>query len=135
MELLTDKEIHCITRHIQSDYAEEKEYSPCWYCKYAIECADDKMAKKGRASYFYFDKALPALGAITGISIEPRELRFHKYLKGSWLEDYPELMDVATRLSAEELSDIFHNPGILDYAHNPTTDKMQMLLKNQEAGI
>ncbi len=114
-EKLSDKELHCIARMLQSAWrAPEQETIPtyrmfygCWYCKYSHEC---KMPK-GRD----FREALDKLGRITGVNIcpvceiglgatflpasvfieHPEEL---KYLEKHHPEEYPSLKEYLDNL-------------------------------------
>lgn len=114
-EKLSDKELHCIARMLQSAWrAPEQESIPtsrifygCWYCKYSHEC---KIPSK-----MNFRKVLHKLRKMTGVNIlpvceaglgdtflpasvfieHPEEL---KYLEKHHPEEYQSLKDCLDRL-------------------------------------
>lgn len=132
---LTDKDIHCLARHLQGTFIDDEDFSPCHYCKYSISCAEhsaNRFKDTGKVRvYYYADELIPKLESMTGLTV----FRFRKpstdCLAGSWLEEYPDLMKLFTKLSFAERLDILRNEDILDYTHNPTSDRLQMLQKSR----
>ncbi len=103
----TEMELHCIVRHIQLN--RHKSASPCYYCKYAFECI--KIIENIK------EKQLPcaALPLVTvshkieeAIEISPFSMdeESEEYslevLKGSWIANYPELLEKLKNVSIEE---------------------------------
>lgn len=110
-EQLTDKDLHCIARLLQSEYVGDG--VQCLYCKYAFQC---------RETFFTthevpYQEVLKKLKSKTGVDISlvnPRTIQ-KDILDGSWIEKCSELLKKFTSSSFEEQQDILLNPDILRY--------------------
>lgn len=114
IEKLSDKDLHCLARNIQSLFRGEGIL--CLYCKYAFQCREIAKETKKLPFYETWDK----LQKITGVDIclcslntKPKD-----FLKASWIESFPELHEKFSNMSFEEQIESFCNPEILKYADN-----------------
>lgn len=122
-EKLSDKELHCIARMLQSAWrAPEQETIPvyrmfygCWYCKYSHEC---KMPSGGMD----FRKAMDKLGRVTGVNICPvcDKGLGSIFLPASVFIKHPEELKYLEKYHPEEyqflqkcLDQLLHSPGEL----------------------
>ncbi len=110
---LTEKELHCLARIIQ---AEESSYdAKCLYCKYAFECKRE-FERNGKVP---FKPILKKIEQITGVNIfMSSETRTKEILSGSWIEDYPDLLECFRGMSSfEEQLEMLKSSDILKYEH------------------
>ncbi len=107
---LTEKELHCLARIIQS---EESAYdAKCLYCKYAFKCKEEFSQSKKAP----FMPALKKIEQITGVNIfMSPETRQKEMLSGSWIENYPDLLERFMGMSSEEQLGLLRSPDILKY--------------------
>ena len=116
MYCITDKELHCMARTIQYGNMEtqsEMDSSPqCLYCKYALECS--KKSREHRE--LFVSRLMKKIIRITGVYIYAYpEANMSDMLHGSWIENYPELLEQIKELPFDEQLDILQNPDILRY--------------------
>ena len=106
---LTDKDLHCIARLLQSECMDES--VQCLYCKYALQCAK-KIIKD-----YPFDESLKKLVGITGVNIHMlfRDKMRKDILEGSWIEKYPKLFKKLSDMPLTEQIKILQNLDILEY--------------------
>ncbi len=115
---LTEKELHCLARIIQTE--EARNDVKCLYCRYAFECRKEFMQNK-RAPYM---PLLKKIEQITGVSLFMSPgTRQRKLLAGSWIENCPDLLEHFTSMSFEEQLDNLRSPDILRYEDNCTVQR------------
>ncbi len=107
---LTEKDLHCLARIIQS---EESAYdAKCLYCKYAFECKEEFMQNK-KAPYM---PVIKKIEKITGVNIfMSQETVQREILAGSWLENYPDILERFTGMSFQEQLELLGSPDTLKY--------------------
>ena len=103
-EKLSDKELHCIARMLQSAWrAPEQDSIPihrmfygCWYCKYSHNC---KMPKG-----MDFREVLYKLSRLTGVNIFPvcKPELGDTFLPASVFIEYPEELKYLEKYHSEE---------------------------------
>ncbi len=64
---LTDKDLHCVSRLLQSSIFAESIFYGCNYCKYKNDCFDEAEPKEE----MYIDMLRQKLQDITGIDLDP----------------------------------------------------------------
>ena len=107
---LTEKEMHCIARLIQSGAVEDD--VKCLYCRYAFECSEEYLQDKK----LLFTSLIKKIEQGTGVNIFVDSETVHKeILAGSWIESRPELLERFTSMTFEEQLDSLKNPDILYY--------------------
>lgn len=110
-----EKVLHCISRMLQEGITGNT--VKCLYCKYAPECRDEFE----RTRDILFIEILEELRMRTGVEIGLEPGTMHKkILCGSWLENYPKLLEEFTNMSFDEQQDNLQHPDILKHLHNPT---------------
>jgi len=110
---LPDKVLHCLARTFQDEISGV--CVKCLYCKYAPECAENGK-KSGR---WLFADILCSLAKSTGVMLFLKpENKSINILKGSWLENYPDLLKEFTSKSFEEQQDTLMDSDILQYVDN-----------------
>ncbi len=112
MPELTDKDLHCIARILQSQLLGDN--VQCMYCKYALECLEEY----GHTHKASFIKVWKKLEELTGINIHlfNSKTKQKDILAGSWIEKCPSLLEQFTNMSFEEQQDSLRNLDIQQYA-------------------
>jgi hypothetical protein len=85
----------------------------CLYCKYAFSCSDE--FKKAHNVPFF--KSLSKIEEITGVKVvswDSDNLN-RDILNGSWIQEYPELLEKFKNMSFEKQMEMLRNPDILKY--------------------
>lgn len=107
MEELTDKDLHCIARQLQSAWcAPEQEeidtyrmFYGCWYCKYSHECKTPNTMN--------LKKALNKLSELTGVDIFPSYgCIWRQFLPASIFIEYPEELQYLEKHHAKEYQNL-----------------------------
>ena len=94
---LTEKELHCLARIIQS--GESAYDTKCLYCRYALECMKE-FYQNHKAPFM---SVLKKIERITGVNIfMNQETRQKEILAGSWIENCPELLERFNGMSIHE---------------------------------
>lgn len=108
---LTDKDLHCIARLLQSEYVGDG--VQCLYCKYAFQCRE-KFFTTHKPPYQEVFKKLKRKTGVDIFLVNPETMQ-KDILDGSWIEKCSELLQKFTSISFEEQQDILLNPDILRY--------------------
>ena len=111
---LSDKDIHCIARHIQMIFSNNTVAS-CLYCKYAIECTNEFKAT-GR--HYFIDDLTIALKEKTGVDIRGHLPENETFLAGSWMEEDSATLAAFSNMSLEEQLRTLQSEDIQPYAGN-----------------
>lgn len=110
LEKISDKTLHCLARIIQDE--SNGTNAKCLYCKYAVECSEEwEKTKK-----VFFMELLQELETSTSVNIlaNPKAGTVD-FIEGSWMEKYPDVLEMLTSKSFEEQQDILMDPDILQY--------------------
>ena len=115
---LTDMELYCIARLIQSSFQAPKQESiithrslyGCMYCKYAFEC---RTPENGRI-HFQFEKIFDKLQTLTGVSLGMYNPEQHTpetigsvFFPGSYYIEHPEMLHELEKIHPESMMDGF----------------------------
>lgn len=94
---MTDKEMHCLSRIIQDTSMQES--VKCLYCKYARECREAFEENKD----ILYVKLMKELEGETGVCLLVNPETKHKdIISGSWITEYPQLLNIFAKMSFEE---------------------------------
>lgn len=114
--IFNEIELHCIARHMQVGYGmqigEHRYISPCFYCKHAFDCIEILESKKKLPVTACFPKISKAIGVFPALEEGKEHVSI---LEGSWIEEYPELLEEFSHLSIGEQADRLKEPDILQY--------------------
>ena len=109
-----DKVLHCISRILQEGTV--KNDTKCLYCKYAPECRNEFEAT-GNLLFFDILQELERKTSVI-ITLTPETIQ-KKILRGSWIEEHPDLLKKFTNMSFDEQQDNLRCPDILGYLRSP----------------
>lgn len=86
---ISDKVLHCLARVFQD--MERGTCDKCLYCKYAMECRDEFLKDR----YILCTDLVKELSFRTDVVTDPYDDKKlnEELLKGSWIEEYPELLE------------------------------------------
>lgn len=108
---LTDRDLHCIARFIQACFLNEN--VECLYCKYAFSCSDE-FKKTHKVPFSERFSKIEEMTGVNVISWNSDNLS-RIILNGSWIQEYPELLEKFKNMSFEEQMEMLRNPDILKY--------------------
>ena len=94
---ISDKTLHCLARMFQD--MGRGACDRCLYCKYAMECSEEFLKDR----YLLSSELEHELSLKTGVVIDPYDDKKlnEELLKGSWMEEYPELLETFRTMSYE----------------------------------